>query len=164
MKNIIPYNRQKAIDYAYKYALSRNPSFYCFNNLGGNCTNFVSQCLFAGGMPFNHNYPFGWFYKNINNRSPSFTGVQYLYDFLTRANPLRGPFAIEVDISDADIGDIIQFSLGGHFFSHSLIITKLNPYDPSNPYLTANSYDVIDKPLSGYYYTQARALHVMGAR
>ena len=44
----LPYNRQRAVEYAKKWALSRNPLFADFTGIGGNCTNFVSQCLYAG--------------------------------------------------------------------------------------------------------------------
>ena len=39
---IIEYNRQKAVDYALKWALSRNPSYADFENMGGDCTKLVS--------------------------------------------------------------------------------------------------------------------------
>lgn len=40
------YNRKKAVEYALKYAEERNPEY---PNMQMNCTNFVSQCLAAGG-------------------------------------------------------------------------------------------------------------------
>lgn len=45
------YDRNKAVAYAHKYAYSRNPNYYNFDNIGGDCTNFVSQVLAAGGEP-----------------------------------------------------------------------------------------------------------------
>ena len=39
------YNREHALQYAKKWALSRNPLCYNFSGIGGDCTNFVSQCL-----------------------------------------------------------------------------------------------------------------------
>ena len=39
------YDRQKAVDYALTWALDRNPKFYDFSSLGGDCTNFISQCI-----------------------------------------------------------------------------------------------------------------------
>ena len=38
-------NLEKELDYAQKWALSRNPAYYNFDDIGGDCTNFVSQCL-----------------------------------------------------------------------------------------------------------------------
>ena len=164
MKNILPYNQKQAVTYAYEYAFKRNPAFSDFTQIGGNCTNFVSQCLHAGEAPMNFSYPFGWYYKSLNNRSPSFTGVEYLYSFLTRLDYTKGPFAKAVAVEDAELGDIIQLSFDGESFGHSLLVTKLNPKNPSNPYLTTNTFDALDKPLKEYVYVDVRALHVMGAR
>ncbi len=41
------YDVIKAVEYARKYALQANPAYPVFEN---NCTNFVSQCLVAGGI------------------------------------------------------------------------------------------------------------------
>ena len=37
------YNRQKAIEYAKKWAYGRNSNYYNFDSVGGDCTSFVSQ-------------------------------------------------------------------------------------------------------------------------
>lgn len=49
MTKICPYNRGKAVAYALEWAMSRNPAYLDFEELGGDCTNFASQCLLAGG-------------------------------------------------------------------------------------------------------------------
>lgn len=43
------YSAQKAVDYAIKYAKKYNPAYVSFP--GHDCSNFVSQCLVAGGLP-----------------------------------------------------------------------------------------------------------------
>lgn len=43
------YSRANAVAYADKYVLNSNSNHQYFTN-GGNCTNFVSQCLYAGGV------------------------------------------------------------------------------------------------------------------
>ena len=45
------YNPDKAIEYADRWATSRNPEYRQYP--GVDCCNFVSQCLYAGGMPKN---------------------------------------------------------------------------------------------------------------
>lgn len=45
------YNRIAARDYAYKYWSSYNPAYTSYKGNGGDCANFVSQCLHAGGIP-----------------------------------------------------------------------------------------------------------------
>ena len=44
------YNPSKAVAYAKQWAYSRNPKYYDYSNMGGDCANFVSQCLIAGGL------------------------------------------------------------------------------------------------------------------
>ena len=44
-----PLNIKAEIEYARRWAFSANPAYYNFENIGGDCTNFVSQCLYAGG-------------------------------------------------------------------------------------------------------------------
>ena len=44
-----PLNIKAEIEYARRWAFSTNPAYYNFENIGGDCTNFVSQCLYAGG-------------------------------------------------------------------------------------------------------------------
>ena len=92
----ITYDRAAAVAYARNWAFSRNPRYTDFSNMGGDCTNFVSQCLLAGGMPMNFDYPSGWFYNSSRDRAPAFTSVEYLHKFLTRNGISRGPFAVEV--------------------------------------------------------------------
>ena len=41
------YNRQSAVEYARRWALGRNPAYYDFEGIGGDCTSFVSQCLYS---------------------------------------------------------------------------------------------------------------------
>jgi len=46
--DIYPYNRRAAYNYAKRWAFDRNPRFYDFEHIGGDCTNFTSQVLLAG--------------------------------------------------------------------------------------------------------------------
>ena len=93
--NTINYNRDLAISYAQKWALSRNPKYYNFDAVGGDCTSFVSQCLFAGSNKMNYSKQNGWYYNNGNDKSPSWSGVEFLYNFLT-TNKGYGPRATQV--------------------------------------------------------------------
>ena len=91
MKNI-EYNRTDAVNYAKKWALLRNPNYYNFQNLGGDCTNFVSQSIYAGAKVMNLSHNRGWYYYSASNRSASWTSVEYLYEFLVN-NQTAGPYA-----------------------------------------------------------------------
>lgn len=83
------YNREKVVEYARKWAYGRNKKYYNFDSIGGDCTNFASQCIYAGSKKMNYSKNNGWYYNSINDRSPSWTGVQFLYNFLMSNNGVR---------------------------------------------------------------------------
>ena len=89
------YDRTATVAYAHEWAFGRNPRFYNYENIGGDCTNFASQCLYAGSRVMNFLPTFGWYYINANQKSPSWTGVEYLFHFLTRGKPSAGPVGQE---------------------------------------------------------------------
>ena len=153
------YQRERAVMYARKYALVRNPLFFTFEGIGGNCTNFVSQCLLAGSCVMNFTPLYGWYYLSTNRRSASWTGVDFFYNFLTQ-NEGVGPFGTEIALSDAQIGDIIQLSNGANYY-HTLIITEITENDVL---VCANSIDSLDRPLSSYNYANLRVIKIFGVR
>ena len=59
----IPYDRRAAVAYAHQWAYGRNPDFYDYEEIGGDCTNFASQCLYAGTGVMNFDPIYGWFYR-----------------------------------------------------------------------------------------------------
>lgn len=152
------YDRTAAVAYARRWALSRNPAYYDFEDLGGDCTNFASQCIFAGAGVMNYTPVTGWFYRTANDRTASWTGVEFLYNFLT-ANEGPGPFAREVPESEAQPGDVVQLG-GRNGFYHCPVIIATEP----RILVAAHSYDALDRPLSSYVYEKARFLHILGVR
>lgn len=156
----ILYNRPAVLDYAKKWAFGRNPRYMDFENLGGDCTSFVSQCMFAGCNVMNYTPIYGWYYNNPYDRSPSWSGVEFLYDFLIE-NKSVGPYAIDVDKSDIIIGDVVQFGSNNGPFFHNCIVTKV---DGENIFVAAHSIDSYMRPLYTYNYELKRFLHIVGAR
>ncbi len=163
----IPYDRRRAVEYARRWALSRNPLFIDFTGQGGNCTSFVSQCIFAGAPVMNYTPTFGWYYVSAENRAPAWSGVDELYSFLTgapdfaQANKGYGPYATDARRAGAiDVGDVIQLANSNGEFYHTLIISQFTDTDIL---VCAHSNDALDRPLSSYNYTTLRALHIEGA-
>ena len=154
-----PYNRENAVKYARKYALVRNPLYFTFEGIGGNCTNFVSQCILAGSCVMNFTATFGWYYLSVNRRSASWTGVDFFYNFMTQNTGL-GPFGQEIALIDAKIGDVIQLSNGREFY-HTLIISEITENDVL---VCAYSVDSLDRPLSTSDYASLRVIHINGVR
>ncbi len=93
------YNPSAAVEYAEKYVYHGaaggtnyesyyNPAYYNFNPLGGDCANYTSQSIYAGGMPqvVCANYGVdGWFYNTSSNRSGSWTGAAQLRTYMSNA-------------------------------------------------------------------------------
>lgn len=104
----LQYDRQKAIEYARKWAFARNPAYYNFDTVGGDCTNFISQCLYAGSKVMNYTKDTGWYYINGNQKSPSWTAVEFLYRFLVQ-NKSLGPYGEDVKKEKIELGDIVHF-------------------------------------------------------
>ncbi len=154
------YDREAAVAYARRWAYGFNPDFYNFNDIGGDCTNFASQCLYAGGLEMNFTPIFGWYYISVNNRTPSWTGVNELYDFLT-TNQGVGPRATLVALEELEIGDLVQFDYQGDgLFDHTPIIVNTGERTPDTILVAAHSCPALDRPLSSYSYTQIRCLHI----
>lgn len=155
----IPYNRAAAVAYARRWALHRNPAYYDFSKIGGDCTNFASQCLYAGARVMNYTPVMGWFYLSLQKRTPSWSGVEYLYNFLTN-NKSIGPYAHVVSQAEALPGDIVQLGTDSGDFYHSPVITAITP----TILVAAHSDDALDRPLSSYHYDNLRFLHIDGVR
>ena len=152
------YNREAVYEYAKKWAYGRNPKYYNFDPVGGDCTNFVSQCIYAGCKQMNYNRINGWYYINGNNKSPSWTGVEFFYKFLTTNNNL-GPKGEETTIDKLEIGDVVQLSFNGQMFSHSLIVVE-NGTNTNNTLIAAHTYDIFGKSVSEYGYEKYRCIHI----
>jgi len=162
--SIIPYDRRAAVQYAHRWAFDRNPHFYDYEELGGDCTNFASQCLYAGTGVMNFTPTFGWYYIDANNKAPAWTGVPYFYNFITRPEPSPGPFGVLAGMSSLQLGDFVQLRLTKDIFSHTPIIVEING-EPSleNILIAAHSYDADYRPLSTYDFQEIRFLHILGA-
>lgn len=154
-----PLNISAEIEYAKKWAYSRNPAYYNFDNVGGDCTNFISQCIYAGGAVMNYTRDIGWYYISPNDRAAAWTSVEYLYKFIT-TNKGVGPFGKTVPIADVQKGDVIQLGSSGKFY-HSLLVIDIQN---GTPYIAAHMNNAYNRALSSYSYEQARCIHIIGAR
>ena len=154
------YDRMKAVLYAEKYALSQNALFGDFRDIGGNCTNFVSQCIFAGSCQMNYTPTFGWYYISLEERAPAWTGVEFFYNFIT-SNKGIGPFGRECAAEECEIGDVIQLGREADGFYHSLLIIG---FDGDTPLVAAQTDDALRRPISTYVYEMIRYIKIEGVR
>ena len=80
-----PYDRRAAVLYAHEWAYGRNPKFYDYERIGGDCTNFASQCLYAGSGIMDFTPTYGWYYIDADRKAPAWTGVAMVKPFWSRA-------------------------------------------------------------------------------
>lgn len=153
------YDRKKAVDYARRWALERNPKYGDFSGMGGDCTNFISQCLLAGDGVMNYDYIKGWFFVDMSNRSPSWTSVAFLQRFLLRKDEGKGPIAQIVKLEDLEVGDLVQIRQNPSYFNHSVIVSDIIG---GEIFVCAHSNDALDKRLNSYYAKAFMPLRILG--
>jgi Putative amidase domain len=111
------YNREQAVAYANTYWNSYNPAYRYFST--NDCTNFISQCLHAGGYPMvgGDHRGRGWWYRN-NQWSYSWAVANSFYWFLrSRAQSVSR-------VEDLQIGDVICYDFEGDGkWNHNTIVT-----------------------------------------
>ena len=155
--HFVEYNREKTVEYAKKWAMSRNPEYYNFDLLGGDCTNFTSQCLYAGIGIMNFTRDTGWYYISLSNRAAAWTGADFFQSFLL-SNRGEGPIASSREIHQLDIGDFISLNNGAEYY-HTLVVVG---FRESVPLVAAHSDDAYLRPLSSYQYERATGIHILG--
>lgn len=157
---LLSYDRTAAVLYAHAWAYRRNPMFYDYSAIGGDCTNFASQCLLAGGGVMNWTPETGWYYRTANDKAPAWTGVEYLGRFLLREDETPGPVATETEAGAMEPGDLVQLSNGTRFHHTPLVVAVLD----GTIFVAAHSQDADWRPLDTYAFAAARYLHITGIR
>jgi len=148
------YSRMKAVQYALKYAINYNPEWPSDKGYGGDCTNFVSQALHAGGWTMV--YPgslFGgaqlWHSPKAGtsrmwmNRSRSWAAASNFNDYLGRSDR-----ATRCKVSELTFGDVVLLKDYGIVY-HTMIVTDMQPIGGTiTPILTYHTTDTLAKPIS----------------
>lgn len=156
---ILSYDRMKAVDYALKWATSRNPVYYDFSLIGGDCTSFASQCLYSGAPQMNYAKDVGWYYQSVSNRASAWSGVDFFYKFIV-GNQGVGPFGEIVNVQTAEVGDFIQLQNSDGRFYHTLVITEKT----NGIFVSAHSFDARNRLFNAYFYNSYRVIKIMGYR
>lgn len=138
----ILYNRQLAVNYANEWWNMANPNY---EHMDVDCTNFVSQCLFAGGIPMNYTgkRETGWWYEGYEHSrerwSFSWTVANSLQLYMQSSR--TGLRAQTVDSArKLDIADIISYDWDGDTrYQHSAIVTGFD--SSGEPLVNAHTND-----------------------
>lgn len=126
-----PYDAAAALAYAAAYIDTRNPDWEDYSALGGNCQNFASQCLYAGGIPMDTTGEsvWKWYGDDVSNsngaygRSTSWTGVDSFL-FYAGSNTGSGLVAqIDAPYASGEGGDLLHFGTSDSFV-HATVISQ----------------------------------------
>ena len=108
----------------------------------------------------NYKPTFGWYFISLDERSPSWTGVEYFYNFIIE-NVGVGPFGRVVTKDEIEIGDVIQLARETEGYYHSLLVVGFDGEDVLVAAQTDNAYA---RPLSTYDYDYDRFIKILGVR
>ena len=108
----------------------------------------------------NYTPTFGWYYISLDDRSPSWTGVEYFYDFITE-NADVGPFGRVITQDELEIGDVIQLARNEEGYYHTLIVVG---FDNEDPLIAAQTDNAFSRPLSTYDFDYSRNIKILGIR
>lgn len=125
----VVYRREEAVLYADRWWDGFNPEFAGFEV---DCTNYISQCLFAGGAPINYTgkREAGWWYKGYVGGQEAWSYSWSVANALERhlvhsstglrAEPLDRPEQLQP-------GDVIVYDWDGNgAYQHSTIVTAFD--------------------------------------
>ncbi|MDD3191001.1 MAG: amidase domain-containing protein [Candidatus Pacebacteria bacterium] len=132
------YNREAAATYAYNNALKDVPNSAYFQNAGGDCTNFASHCLKAGGWVYSvdkyvptykaYKSDLSWYFYSTSPgcKSYSWGGAQNMYNFLSKSGRATA-VSVTYNLGKLEKGDIIQSDTGvnGKFngWDHTMVVS-----------------------------------------
>jgi len=153
------YNGVAAANYAIKYALSPNKEYKYYQSInenGGDCTNFVSQCLKAGGAPMDYNNSMPWWYDMKRGQASICWAVAHsLYWYLKinqsrNSNRIKG---LEIEnISGLEIGDLIFYENYNNIIFHAAIITSfIETFGNSEPRISQHTFNQLNETYKKSY-------------
>ncbi|MEU8824815.1 amidase domain-containing protein [Streptomyces sp. NPDC048636] len=153
------YDYKAMAAYAEKYWSNYNPAYPNFNGhgAGGDCTNFVSQSLKAGGWKHAPGYVYDYtkWFGNADIQSDSFVGVNEWSWFALNSKRVTSL----ANVYQMDVGDVLQvdFDKDGSK-DHTMIVTQRSAqgvpyltYHSSNTYRRSLASIIASYPNSAYY-------------
>ncbi len=173
------YNRNAAIGYANQWYNSRNWRYNDFTSSGGDCANFVSQCLIAGSLSLykgTNGLGYG-VYPDVDRPSIYSNGTipycDYLNIHLKTYQNTQVTYVIDTNAtipSSIERGDVVIFgNKSGDKYQHAMIVVWRNASDLGlaghtsdvwnrsfwttlNAFSCVTFYKIIEQPASYYHF------------
>lgn len=158
------YDWNAAVNYARGWAYGFNPSYPNFDKSGGDCTNFVSQAIYAGAPAMN--FDSRWYISSVIYGKP-WTCVGDFWNFIIN-NRGAGPVSVDnTKYLDICMGDPVQLwnnSAGG--YTHTVIVTANDGQGGlafSSHTVARRDYSFDSLYAKGIYnYDRERTAHILG--
>ena len=158
------YDREAAVSYSNQWVGKRNQEWDDFTGRGGNCQNFVSQCLFAGGIPMDDQGDAVWLWHDSGDLSSSWIGVDEFYRY-TVENSGFGLVAVpDAPYTEGEEGDLIRMGHDGDW-NHVVMISHVIRDAQGNAIdylINSNTSDVRNFPVSAYPNPIQRLTKIIG--
>ena len=125
------YDRQAAAAYADRYVDERNDAWPDYAGSGGNCQNFASQVLLAGGIPMDiyGDAVWKWYSDEVSNspgaqgRSSSWTGVNQFVEYAAANTGYSLVAETEAPYFSGEPGDLLHMGIDGDW-GHTVVIAS----------------------------------------
>ena len=184
-----PYNANNAVSYARTWAKSRNtatyPDYGASMADGGDCTNFISQVLRAGGWnntaTTNKTSDTLWWFSSKTSHSQTWSTAHGFFRHMNGGlNPAQG-FGSSYEswygwngTTSVNYGDIVSADWEGDgIINHNMIVTgfsrkpdgSIEPRFSYHSMTNSTQYpDALDRPLSSMNYTNATRFYRWGSQ
>jgi hypothetical protein len=100
----------------------------------GDCTNYASQALLAGGWVMRHDIGLDWFYDGVRH-SRSWTSAMYFEFFLKRSGRAKRCHILQALVA----GDLILITPeGSDYANHVMMVTGFRKGEPLLSYHSSN--------------------------
>ena len=168
------YDRDKAVSYVKQYVTTRNSDWFKYDDVGGNCQNYASQMLIAGGIPMDYNGDISVQWKHYSSsvvetaeakgRSYSWTGVPYFYRYAKNNTGFGLVAQVDVNYYAGEKGDIAQVGYNGDYTHTAVIVDTIKDENGNilDLLLNSNTVNMENYPLQGYVYPLKRIIKILG--
>ena len=161
-----PYDRQAAREYMLSWVGKRSPSFMAYDDLGGNCMNFGSQVLLAGGIPMDDAgvYETGWYWYSANSTTLPWVNVGWFLDYAALPREHGLVAVVGAPYFSGEPGDIITMGVEEPANHTTVILDTIQDADGNvvDYLLCSNTADLRNFPASAYYYTNRQLTKIIG--
>lgn len=157
------YDRNAACAYMQTYALQRNPHWGRYDDVGGNCQNFASQVLHAGGIPMDEEGEFCWYWYTHEAQNYAWINVGLFMDYAQNNTGYGLAADSSANYYEGQGGDLLI--MGDGEYDHATVIADVigDKSGRTVDYLIcSNTTNYRNFPASAYYYTSHWLVRIDG--